>query len=300
MPSLRSYLMKPALRLVGIGLSPKRSVEQQRAFFEQVTRSSLTVKGTRIEQRTLPQCSAEWLTPKGYKSSDHVLLYLHGGGYVLGTPKSYRGLTSNYAKRLNCPVLVPHYRLAPEHPFPAAIDDAYDAWLYLLKSGYKPEQIFLAGDSAGGGISAALLLKLRDANEPMPVGALLISPLLDLSFTGDSFTSRRKREPLLRVDWLQWGAAAYADGMDVKTPYLSPVFSEPTGLPPMLIQVGTEEVLFDDSTRFTALAKKAGVDIQLEEWQGMWHDWHTFAAVLPEGRQAVVASSRWLLEQLAD
>lgn len=298
MPSIRSYLIKPSLGFIGKGLSPTRSVEKQRSFFEQLTRTFMPVRGTRIEQRTLPQCSAEWLMPKGFSGSDHVLLYLHGGGYVVGTPKSYRGIASNYAKHLNCPVLVPHYRLAPEQPFPAALDDAYDAWHYLLQSGYKPEQILLAGDSAGGGLSTALLLKLRDAGELMPVAAFVISPLLDLTFTGDSFTSRQKRDPLLRTDWLQWGAAAYAGNLDPKTPYLSPIFSEPTGLPPMLIHVGTEEVLYDDAVRFAALAKKVGVDVQLEEWPGMWHDWHTFAAVLPEARQAVKDSSRWMLEQL--
>ena len=304
MASIRSKLIKPLLKpAFSRVLTTRLSVAKQRANFDRVAGGMPVARGTRVEHRTLSHCPAEWLLPKGVTAATgegSVLLYLHGGGYVVGSPRAYRSLVADFAGKLQCPALVPDYRLAPEQPYPAALDDAHAGWQYLRQSGYEPSQIVVIGDSAGGGLTAALLLKLRDLNEPMPAAALLISPLLDLTLSGASVTERQDRDKLLSIDWLRFGIESYSAGRNLREPGLSPLFGEPSGLPPLLIQVGTEEILYDDAVRFAARARRVGVEVQFEEWPAMWHDWHSFALVLPEARRAIDDASRWLLEHLAE
>ena len=298
MTSIRATLLKPVLRqVVRRMVNVNIPVKTQRQRFDRYLGGSPTPRGIRREQLNLSFGNAEWVTP-AKPEMGRVMLYLHGGGYIVGSAHAYASITTRYAKRLNCPVLVPDYRLAPEHPHPAALEDALEAYQYLLKEGYKPENILLAGDSAGGGLSTALLLKLRDDSLPLPVACFVISPLLDLTYSGDSMQSKAKADPVLNEPWLQAGAKAYCGGASATEPYISPLFSEPSGLPPILIHVGSEEVLLDDSRRFLEKARRVGVPLQLDTWEGMWHDWHGMAMLLPEGRQAIKDSSRWLLEQL--
>jgi acetyl esterase/lipase len=178
------------------------------------------------------------------------------------------------------------YRLAPEHPFPAALEDARKAYDWLLENGVSAENIFLAGDSAGGGLSLALTLSLRDAREPLPAGVVCISPWTDLTMSSESHREKAKAEMTLHPDNLGLWAFCYAGEGDLQNPLISPYFAEYDGVPPLLIQVGSEEVLLDDAKMVAEKAKAAGVDVTLSFYEGMWHVWHTMGTMLPEGREA--------------
>lgn len=303
--SLNGFLLKPFLRpLLASRFSPKHSLKSQRKHFERLGAVMLSPSGVCKTLIALENCSALQISPKSTAESQRdqaprAMLYLHGGAYMIGSASSYKALAGRYAKALACKVLVPDYRLAPEQPFPAALDDAYNAWQYLLAEGYAPQDIVIAGDSAGGGLSTALCLKLRDRAEPLPRALLLISPWLDMDCCGDSFVDRAAKDRVLSADWVKMGRKAYADGFDYRLPYLSPLYAELEGLMPILIQVGSDEMLFDDSSRFTKLAKMAGVDVEMQEWQGMWHDWHLFAPFIPEANKAIADSANWLTSKLA-
>ena len=296
--SLSGQLLKPFLRpLLAARFHPKHSIASQRKHFERVASVMLSPSGTECEAVELDKCSGFQLrpaAPQSPSSGPKAMLFLHGGAYIIGSADSYRAIGGRYAKALNCTVLLPDYRLAPEHPFPAALEDAYAGWQALLAQGFAPEDIVVAGDSAGGGLGTALCLKLRDRAEALPKALFLISPWMDLDLGGESLDSRAEQERVLNREWINSGREAYANGLDYRMPYLSPLYAELHDLMPMLIQVGSDEVLFDDSSRFAASAEKYGAHITLEEWQGMWHDWHLFAPLLPEANRAIADSARWL------
>ncbi len=196
-------------------------------------------------------------------------------------------MVSRIARASNARALSIDYRLAPEHPFPAAVEDAIAAYKWLLAQGYKPGKIVIAGDSAGGGLTLAALLAIRDAGLPMPAGAVPISPWTDLEGTGESVRTRAARDVMVTQDNLQSSAKQYYGMHDPKDPLVSPVHANFRGLPPMLIQVGDAEILLDDATRVAKSAKAAGVEVELEVWDEMPHVWHVFAKLLPEGQQAI-------------
>jgi monoterpene epsilon-lactone hydrolase len=183
--------------------------------------------------------------------------------------------------------LLIEYRLAPEHPFPAAVEDSVAAYRWLLKEGFDPARIAVAGDSAGGGLTVATMVKLRDENEPLPAAAVCLSPWVDMEGIGESMKTRAEVDPIVERGPLLEMAEAYLGGADPRTPLAAPLYADLKGLPPMLIQVGTAEVLLDDSTRLAEEAKKAGVDVTLEPWEDMIHIWQFFASMVPEGRDAV-------------
>jgi acetyl esterase/lipase len=301
--SLNGFLLKPFLRpLLASRFNPKHSLTSQRKHFERLGGLMLSPSGVSKASVAMENCSALQISPKTTSQntqSARAMLYLHGGAYIIGSASAYKALAGRYAKALDCTVLVPDYRLAPENPFPAALDDAYDAWQYLLVQGYAPQNIVIAGDSAGGGLSTALCLKLRDRAEALPSAQLLISTWLDLDCCGDSFVDRAAKDRVLSADWVKMGREAYADGFDYRLPYISPLYAELHDLMPILIQVGSDEMLFDDSRRFTKWAKKAGVEIEMQEWQGMWHDWHLFAPFIPEANKAIADGASWLTSKLA-
>jgi len=240
---------------------------------------------------------AEWVAAPQARA-DRVVLYLHGGGYVLGSLRTHRMLVSNISREAQARVLSADYRLAPENPFPAAVEDGVAVYRSLLRSGTPAARIAIAGDSAGGGLTVAVLLALRDAGEPLPAAAVCLSPWLDLALTGDSLTTLAEIDPLLRSDHLALVTDAYLGGADPRTPLASPLYAKLEGLPPMLIQVGTAEVLLDDSTRFAAAARRAGVDVTLEKWEEMIHVWQAFALILPEGRQAIARIGEYLRKRV--
>lgn len=230
--------------------------------------------------------SAEWSVAAGVDEAK-VVLYVHGGGYVMGSAGSHRDVTGRLSKAAGARVLSLNYRLAPEHPFPAPVDDAVAAYRWLLAQGISPGNIALAGDSAGGGLAIATLLALRDAGEPLPAAGIGISPWVDMEGTGESMTTRAAVDPVVQKEGLLGMAKLYLGDADPKNPLAAPLHADLAGLPPLLLQVGDAETLLDDSTRLAERARAAGVDVTLKVWDEMPHVWHLFAPILPEGRQAI-------------
>ena len=264
--------------------NPNASVEKRRAAMERIReRVATDVTCEPVDAGGVP---AEWIAAPG-AVKERVILYLHGGGYVIGSINTHRAMIARIARASNARALAIDYRLAPEHPFPAALDDATRAYKWLLAQGYKPQKIVIAGDSAGGGLTLAALIALRDSSQPLPAGAVPISPWTDLEGTGESVRSRAEKDPMVGQDSLAESAKQYYGAHDPKDPMVSPLHANFRGLPPMLIQVGDAEILLDDATRVAERAKAAGVDVQLEVWDDMIHVWHVFAKLLPEGQQAI-------------
>ena len=229
----------------------------------------------------------EWVIPKR-PAADRVLLYLHGGAWVMGSPRTHRALVADLARRAGVRALSLDYRLAPEHPYPAALDDAVAGYDWLLASGIEPGRIVVAGDSAGGNLALALLLRLRDAGTPQPAGAVLLSPVTDLGLGGASHATRKAVDPFFATADLRPFIASYAGAHDPREPYLSPLGADLRGLPPLLIHVGDHEVLLDDAVRLGERAHEAGVEARTVVWPGMTHVFQLQTFLLPEARRANV------------
>jgi acetyl esterase/lipase len=211
----------------------------------------------------------------------YALLYFHGGGFCIGSPLMHRSIAAHLARHSAMSVFVPAYRLAPEDPYPAALQDALTAYRALLAGGYAPERIALVGDSAGGGLALALLLALRDAGIALPASAVLLSPWVDLSLSGASIAFNAADDPVVSPVWLASCARAYAGTLAPSDPRVSPLFAALHGLPPLGIYVGTREVLLDDAARLAVVARDAGVRVELRRYDGLWHNWQFQAGVLP-------------------
>jgi len=251
--------------------------------------------GTTVEPVDAGGVPAEWVIAAGVDSV-RLLVYLHGGAYQIGSPATLRRMIAHMSAAAQVSVLSVGYRLAPEHPFPAAVDDALTAYRFLLHGGADPAAIVIAGDSAGGGLALATLVALRDAGDPLPAAAVAMSPWTDLALTGESLSTRADVDVMIQPDGMRESAATYLAGADPRHSYASPLYADLHGLPPMLIQAGDAEILRDDSTRFAAAAQAAGVDVTLEIWDEMPHVWHAFAGLLPEADQAVERIGAWLRE----
>lgn len=215
------------------------------------------------------------------------ILFLHGGGYVTGSPELYRQVLWRLADAAAARVDAAAYRLAPEHPFPAAVEDALTAWRGLMADGADPRRTAFVGDSAGGGLALALALRARDAGEHLPAAIVALSPWTDLAVTGESVRRNARADPMLNADDIPHLAARYLGGADPRNPYASPLYGDPGGLPPTLIQVGSDEILCDDAVRMAARVREAGGTVELEIWRRMPHVWQAFASVMPEARRAI-------------
>jgi acetyl esterase/lipase len=237
--------------------------------------------------------TAEWVTAEG-SADGRVVLYLHGGGYVIGSVQTHRILMAGLSQASGARVLGLDYRLAPEHPFPAAVEDAISAYRWLLAEGYDPAGISVAGDSAGGGLTVAALVQIRYLGLPMPGAAVCISPWVDMEGIGESMETRSEADPMVKKDGLEFMARTYLGGSDSRAPLAAPLYADLRGLPPTLIQVGDAEVLLDDSTRLAGIAREAGVDVKMDVWDDMIHVWHLFAPILPEGRQALAQAGDFI------
>jgi len=242
---------------------------------------------------------AVWLTTHETRNSSATLLHCHGGGYVLGKAGVTDYSMILVGLRAGARVLSVDYRLAPEHPFPAALDDAIRAYRWLLDNGTPASRIAITGDSGGGGLALALLLRIRDEGLPLPRAAAVVSPWADLTGSGDSVTTLAEYDPILNWPRLASCVDAYAVEHDPRDPYLSPLFGDFRGLPPLLVQVGEREILLSDGTRVAQEAREAGVDVTLEVWDGMPHVWHHFLE-FPEAREAIDRMGAFLRSHLAD
>jgi epsilon-lactone hydrolase len=229
---------------------------------------------------------AEWVTAPP-ADPQRVMLYRHGGGYVVGSIATHRGLAGRLSQAARARVLLIDYRLAPEHPFPAALEDATAAYRWLLAGGFTPARLTIAGDSAGGGLTVATLVALRDAGQPLPAAGVCLSPWTDLEGLGDSATTKAGVDPIVQKDMLLRMASCYLGETPPRTPLAAPLYADLQGLPPLLVQVGTSEILLDDALRLAERATAAGVAVTLEPWEGMIHVWQLCAPMLPEGQEAI-------------
>jgi acetyl esterase/lipase len=262
------------------------TLEENRVAFNEAAREFPLANGTVWEPARANGVDAEWISAPG-ASADRIIFYLHGGAYVFGTLMTARPLASRVSQAAKARVLSIDYRLAPENPYPAALEDSVAAYRWLLAQGTDPSRVVITGVSAGGGLTVATLLALRDAGESLPAAAVLISPWADLECSCESATTKADVDPVIEPEPLRLMGRFYAGETDLRDPLVSPVHADLHALPPLFIQVGTAETLLDDSTRLAQRAQAAGVDVALEQWEGMIHVWHNHAAVLPEGQQAI-------------
>jgi acetyl esterase/lipase len=231
------------------------------------------------------------------RNERHVL-YLHGGGYVTGSPAEYRDFLWRIADAASGWVTCIDYRLAPEHPFPAALDDAVKTFSWLLAQGVAPRRTVIMGDSSGGGLALATLLRLRNEALPLPGAAVALSPWTDLALSGDSMRSNAYADPVMKVERAQAVARHYLAGADPRQPYASPLYGNLAGLPPILIQVGSDEILRDDSVRMAESLQASGSAVELEVWPRMPHSWQLYARILPEGRRAIARIGAFVDRQI--
>lgn len=251
-------------------------------------------RGLKVERLEFGGLRAAWFRPSGADRGKAVL-YLHGGGYVSGSIETYLMLCAPMARALRRDLLLPEYRLAPEHPFPAALEDALASFRGLLASGRAPGDLVVAGDSAGGGLALALVLALRDSGDPLPAALLCLSPWADLSASGGSRVGKAAAESVLNAARLKEWALRYAGGAGLEDPLVSPLRADFRGFPPLLIQVGSDEILLDDSLGLAAKAGAAGVETRLSVWPGLFHVWPALGGLLPESGLAFAEMRGFLL-----
>jgi monoterpene epsilon-lactone hydrolase len=268
-------------------------IQEMRAGMDALTANAPLPEDVHFEAIDAGGVPAEWTVAEG-ADPERAIVYFHGGGYVIGSIQSHRGLCAALSRASGARVLSTGYRLGPEHPHPAAVEDGIAAARFVREQGIAPERTAIAGDSAGGGLTAATLIALRDAGDPLPAAGVCISPWLDLTLSGDTMKTKAEVDPMVQKDVLQPMVDAYIGRGDPKAPTASPLFAELTGLPPLLIQVGSAETLLDDSLRFRERAAGAGIDVSLEVWDEMIHVWHAFEALLPEARQAIERIGEYL------
>ena len=262
------------------------TVEDDRVSYEKFTSGFPLVEGTRCERVGVGNVTAEWVTAPGV-DENRVMLYLHGGGYLVGSTRTHRATLSRISQASGGRVLGLDYRLAPEFAFPAPVEDAVAAYRWLLSNGADPSKITVAGDSAGGGLTVSAMVALRYLGEHLPAAGICVSAWADLEHTGESMTTNAEVDPSVNRERLSRMAKIFLKGKDPRAPLASPIHADLHGLPPLLMIVGSIEVLLDDSVRLSERARSAGVDATLEVWDDMPHNWHMYAHLLPEGQQAV-------------
>ena len=239
----------------------------------------------RVEKFEIEGSPAAWIRPPRVEGN-RVLVHFHGGGYVTGSIDGHLMMCIPLAQTLSMNLLLPEYRLAPEHPFPAALEDALKAYRWLLAQGYAPERILLSGDSAGGGLALATVLSLREAGDPLPAALVLVSPWTDLRLQGGSHVTRAQADAVLHPDVLREWALCYAGEANPDNPLVSPLLADFHGFPPLLIQVGSDEILLDDALGLARKAAADGVPVTLRVWPGLWHVWQMVGEFIPESRKA--------------
>lgn len=276
--------------------APPRPLEEVREGADGFSASFPPPEGVSVEQTEVGGVAGEWVTP-ARRVGNRIIVYLHGGGYVMGSAAGHRGVIARIAEACDARALGVDYPLAPEHPYPAALDSVLAVWQALLDRGTEPARAVLAGDSAGGGLAVAAAMRARDEGLPLPGALVLISPWVDLTCSGESFDANAATDPMI-TRALRDRGDQYAPGLDPTLPYLSPAFGDPTGLPPTLIQVAATECLLDDAERLAASMSAAGVDVTIEVWPDALHAWHIFAPAIPEALSAIDAVGSFVRKKL--
>ena len=292
---LRTWMGRSLARRLGRNaFRPDLSHDVARVQIDKSVERLAFARGVSVTRSELAGLSALSFKPEGRTRGD--LLYLHGGGYVIGSAKSHGPFVSQLVASWRLNAVSPNYRLAPEHPCPAAIEDALAAFRALRQDQEGP--LILAGDSAGGGLALATVIALRDCGETLPDAIILFSPWTDLSLSGASVRERAEIEPMLTPEGLANAARMYRGALPADDPRVSPLFAELCGLPPVFIQAGEDEILLDDTLRLHARLEAAGVEATAEVWRGVWHDFQMFQPIVPEASAAIKTSAKWLGAQL--
>ncbi|MEA3215462.1 MAG: epsilon-lactone hydrolase [Acidimicrobiia bacterium] len=297
MASQQAEAVKTTLRAFAASLTPDMELADMRASYAQfagVCAAPSGVTWTDVDAGGVP---AIWADPTG-GATDRVLQYVHGGGYVIGDANFYRNLTGHLAKALGCRVLNVDYRLAPEHPHPAPVEDSTTAYRWLLGQGFTPEHIAISGDSAGGGLTVGTLLSIRENGLPQPAAAVPLSPWVDMEATGQSYTTNAERDVLVADHLIKGMAEAFLQGKDARDPLAAPLHGDLKGIAPLYIQVGGDETLLDDSTRLADRARQAGVDVRIEVFPEMQHVFQMAAGNMPEADEAIGKIAEWLRPRL--
>lgn len=271
-------------------------LEKQRRSQEALGNMAAAMGGLVWEPFELAGMDAAWMRLERPHKRRRVILYCHGGGYTSGGLGFSKVLASKLTRATGLDVLAFDYRLAPEHPYPAAVEDAQAAWDHLMRLGFGARDVVLAGDSAGGNMALVLCLKLRAEGRMLPGALLLMSPWTDMTCSGESLTERADIDPVLTPEYIYAVREAYAGGLDPAQPELSPLLADLAGFPPTLIQVGTHEILFSDAERLAERMKAAGTECRLEVWEGMWHDFQMYPS--KSAAQAMQNAAHFLIEEL--
>lgn len=281
--SIRAWIIKKIMKKV---VPRDEDFNLRRKKTDELGRKSSLAKNVKIQQVQLDGVTCEWAYLEN-APLDKVILFLHGGGFCIGSIDTYRHYTSRLAKATGIRVLYVEYRLAPENPFPGAVEDIISVYQSLLSQGISSENIILVGDSAGAGLCLSSSLALRDNGEPLPAALVLFSPWTDLTLTSKSLETNAKKDPLVSLDDQKRLVTAYAKGKDVKNPLISPRFGNFNGFPPILIHTCEDEILLDDSLNFVEKAKKDGIEVTLKLWKGMFHVFSIFPDHTPEGKKSL-------------
>ena len=261
------------------------TIEENRARSANTAKLMRIPKGVTVTDINTDGLHSKWISPLN-PTLGKAILHLHGGGYVTGGADSHLMMCIPMAQTLRTKILLPNYRLAPEHPFPAAVDDAVKVYRWLLAQGHSPKDIIISGDSAGGGLSLAAVLTLRDAGEPLPAAVVCLSPWTDLTFTGKSHITKAQADSVLLTEVLREWATCYAGIETPSHPLISPIYADFHNFPPLLIQVGSDEVLLDDALMLAEKAKADGVNVKLTVWDELWHVWPALGDLIPESKKA--------------
>jgi monoterpene epsilon-lactone hydrolase len=297
MASIQNFFIRLFLRTVTKkNQVAKQPVDVTRERIAKLMSMAKLPQHVRFEKAECDGIKAEWNIPDDVQTNG-VILYLHGGAYVSCSIETHRPLVARIAKAAKTKALSIEYGLAPEHPFPAGLNDAIKVYSWLLNQGYDHNKIVIVGDSAGGGLTIATALKLRDLNIALPAAAICMSPWLDLTCSHDSGVRLDKKDLMLSAEAGKIFAGFYA-GNDLKNPYVSPYYADLKGLPPLLIHVSDSEIVLDENVGFEKKAKAAGVHIQFEIWKDMTHVWHGYAPILPEAIKAIKKIGSYIQERI--
>ncbi|RLA26457.1 MAG: alpha/beta hydrolase [Gammaproteobacteria bacterium] len=296
MISLRGRVIRFMTKQFFKRIKPDSDIDKLRIEFEEIGTKLRPAEGVQVRHAKIAGIDCDWLVPEGCDGAP-ILYYLHGGAYVMGSPKTHRRMVSHIIRRAGMRALLPDYRLAPENQFPASLEDSTNVYRALIEAGTDPERMAIGGDSAGGNLAMATLLALRDAGDPLPATCFLLSPWLDLAAQGETHESRADYDPWFRPEDMSEVVKKYCSEFDLKNPLVSPVYADAANLPPTLIQVGDHEILLSDSTRLADNIEKSGGDVTLQVWPDMWHVFQFFIGQMPESKKAIKGIAEYLQKQ---